>query len=114
MAWVGLVLAVAGFALAGRSAILLAGRGRPRRGPRPRFVIAGPYRRVRNPLLGGLLAGGAGLAMASGSLAMGAAMVPAAALCHLWVTRVEEPRLRQRFGRAYEVYLETVPRWLPT
>ena len=30
-----------------------------------------------------------------------------------WVTRVEEPDLRRRFGAAYEAYLRNVPRWLP-
>lgn len=113
MAWLGLVLAAAGLALAGRSAMLLAGRGRPRRGPRPRFVIAGPYRRVRNPLLGGLVVAIAGLAVAATSLALGALAVGAAVAAHVWVTRVEEPRLRRRFGRAYEAYLVSVPRWLP-
>jgi len=45
------ILCVAGVMLALRSALMLAGRGRPRRGPRPQFVIAGPYTRLRNPLL---------------------------------------------------------------
>jgi protein-S-isoprenylcysteine O-methyltransferase Ste14 len=29
------------------------------------------------------------------------------------VTRVEEPRLGQRFGAAYRAYLRSVPRWIP-
>jgi len=47
----GVGIALAGLALAVRSALLLGGRGRPRRGPRPAFILAGPYLRMRNPLL---------------------------------------------------------------
>jgi len=109
----GTVLVLLGGALALRSALLLAGRGRPQRGPRPAFVIAGPYRRMRNPLLGGLLIAGVGalVAMPTGALLVlvGAAAVAA----HLWVVRVEEPRLTARFGRAYDAYVRAVPRWWP-
>jgi hypothetical protein len=51
----GLALALPGAILALRSALLLTGRGRPRRGPKPAFVLAGPYLRVRNPLYAGLV-----------------------------------------------------------
>src|SRR5262249_16697016 len=59
----GIALAVAGGALAVRSAVLLAGRGRPRRGARPALVLAGPYLRMRNPLAAGLLLALAGAAL---------------------------------------------------
>jgi len=110
---VGLLLALAGAALAVRSATLLVGRGRPRRGPAPEFVIAGPYVRVRNPLLAGIVAALVGLALwrASGILLLLAGVAAWAA--HWWVTRVEEPDLRRRFGAAYEAYLRAVPRWIP-
>jgi protein-S-isoprenylcysteine O-methyltransferase Ste14 len=38
-----------------------------------------------------------------------------AMLCffHLFVVYYEEPRLKRRFGWAYEEYLCSVPRWLP-
>ncbi len=109
----GVILCVAGVALALRSALLLAGRGRPRRGPRPQFVIAGPYTRLRNPLFVGLILAllGVALAMESGALSLAAAVV--AMVTHVWVVRVEEPRLRDRFGEAYREYLARVPRWIP-
>jgi protein-S-isoprenylcysteine O-methyltransferase Ste14 len=106
-------LVVAGAALALRSALLLAGRGRPRRGPQPSFVIAGPYRRTRNPLLAGVLVAAAGVALAAHSIAVAACVAAAALVAHLWVVRVEEPRLVARFGDAYAAYLRCVPRWIP-
>jgi len=113
MTGVGLIVAVAGLVLAARSAQLLAGRGRPKRGPQPSFVVAGPYVRVRNPMLGGLIIGCAGIAMVARSAGLAAATAAGAGLAHLWVTRVEEPRLSARFGLAYETYLGSVPRWVP-
>jgi protein-S-isoprenylcysteine O-methyltransferase Ste14 len=109
----GVLIGVLGLALAARSAQLLAGRGRPRRGPRPRLVLAGPYVRMRNPLYAGLVLAAAGAGLASGSSLLGGLAVALAAAAHVWVTRVEEPRLRARFGEAYAEYLRRVPRWLP-
>lgn len=109
----GAVLIVAGMALAIRSASLLAGRGRPKRGPRPAFVIAGPYRRVRNPLLAGALLALSGVAVATRSGALAGATLLAALVAHAWVIRAEEPRLASRFGEAYAAYRRCVPRWWP-
>ena len=108
---VGLMLYGAGLAL--RSALLLSGRGRPQRGPRPTFVIAGPYRRTRNPLLSGLIlvAVGGALFSQSGGRLLVASLLGVSG--HLWVTLHEEPRLRNRFGLAYVTYLDRVPRWCP-
>jgi protein-S-isoprenylcysteine O-methyltransferase Ste14 len=109
----GAAVTVIGGALAIRSALLLAGRGRPKRGPQPAFVIAGPYRRVRNPLVGGLLVAVAGLALVTRSASLAGAAALAAAAGPAWIVRVEEPRLAARFGAAYAAYLRCVPRWMP-
>lgn len=109
----GVLLATFGVGLAARSALLLAGRGRPKRGPQPAFVIAGPYRRVRNPLFAGCLVALTGTAVAAGSVAGAGGALLAAIACDTWVRRVEEPRLRARFGPAYRAYLDHVPRWMP-
>jgi len=109
----GLVLAAVGTALAVRSALLLVGVGRPRRGPRPAFVLAGPYLRLRNPLLAGVLLACSGIALALASWPALAVAIGAALGAHAWVVAVEEPRLERRFGRAYGEYLRRVPRWLP-
>ena len=108
-----MILALLGVMLALRSALLLAGRGRPRRGPRPQFVIAGPYTRQRNPVLAGVILALLGVALAVQSGALGLAVVAVAIAAHVWVVRVEEPRLRDRFGEAYREYLARVPRWVP-
>jgi protein-S-isoprenylcysteine O-methyltransferase Ste14 len=108
-----MLLGVLGLGLALRSAVLLAGRGRPERGPRPALVIAGPYRRLRNPLAAGLVLAVVGFGWATGSERLLVAGAAVAAAAHLWIVRVEEPRLRARFGAAYAAYLLRVPRWLP-
>jgi protein-S-isoprenylcysteine O-methyltransferase Ste14 len=109
----GVLLSVVGCLLALRSALLLAGRGRPRRGPQPPFVVAGPYTRMRNPLLAGLLVAAVGVALALQSAWMIVATIAAAVTAQAWVVRVEEPSLRARFGEAYREYLVRVPRWVP-
>lgn len=109
----GLLAAILGVALAARSAVLLAGGGRPRRGPKPPLVLAGPYLRSRNPLLAGVIVALAGFAVATGSVRLGLLTAVAAVVAHLWVVRLEEPRLRARFGAAYAEYLHRVPRWIP-
>jgi protein-S-isoprenylcysteine O-methyltransferase Ste14 len=109
----GIVIALLGFALAARSAQLLTGRGRPRRGPQPAFVLAGPYLRTRNPLYAGLVLGLAGAALAAGSWLLALTAATAALVAHAQVVRLEEPRLEARFGDAYTAYLRRVPRWVP-
>lgn len=109
----GALLCVAGLALVLRSALLLLGQGRPRRGPQPAFVLAGPYLRMRNPLLLGTLLAIAGAGLATTCCLLGLTALAAALAAHLWVVRVEEPSMRARFGAAYVEYLRRVPRWLP-
>jgi protein-S-isoprenylcysteine O-methyltransferase Ste14 len=108
--WIG---ALGGLALGLRSALLLAGRGRPQRGPKPAFVIAGPYRQVRNPLFLGILLASAGTAVAADCRGLAVATGLLAVAMHVWLVWVEEPRLRVRFGEAYDAYLVSVPRWVP-
>jgi protein-S-isoprenylcysteine O-methyltransferase Ste14 len=109
----GAVLGLLGMGLAIRSALLLGGRGRPRRGPQPAFVIAGPYVRMRNPLFAGALLAAFGVAMWYGSTAGLFAAALVAVATHAWVVGVEETRLRRRFGAAYDEYVRRVPRWIP-
>jgi protein-S-isoprenylcysteine O-methyltransferase Ste14 len=109
----GLIAAAAGTLLAVRSALLVSGRGRPRRARSPDFVLAGPYVRLRNPLAAGIVLALAGVALSWSSWILAGVAIAAAVGAHLWIVRVEEPRLRSRFGAAYAAYLTGVPRWLP-
>ena len=109
----GAILGLVGVVLGLRSVLLLAGKGRPKRGPSPAFVIAGPYVRMRNPLFAGVVLALSGAALVGESPALGVIAATTALGLHLWVVWREEPRLRRRFGEVYDAYLRYVPRWLP-
>ena len=113
MGALGWMLVLSGLGLILRSILLLAGRGRPKRGPTPALIIAGPYRRLRNPLFAGVLLFLGGLAIVTGVRGLLALTALTAIGMNAWLVRVEEPRLRARFGEAYEAYLVSVPRWIP-
>jgi protein-S-isoprenylcysteine O-methyltransferase Ste14 len=90
------------------------GRGTPAPfDPPRRFVAAGPYRYVRNPMyVGGflVLAGWALYRQSPSVLLLAAGWL---CLLHLVVVAYEEPTLRGTFGVDYQRYLERVPRWIP-
>ncbi|WP_205697881.1 isoprenylcysteine carboxylmethyltransferase family protein [Conexibacter sp. SYSU D00693] len=81
--------------------------------PTQALVVAGPYRWVRNPMYVATVAGliGEGLLLARPVL-LAAAAVYLATMTTLVRLR-EEPRLRARFGPAYDAYRAQVPGWLP-
>ena len=80
--------------------------------PPRRFIAEGVYRRTRNPMYLLYVA----VMLAEAWLFRSAALLAYTAgffgLAHLFVTRVEEPGLRRRFGDAYARYCDDVPRWL--
>jgi len=81
--------------------------------PTSRLVVAGPYRRVRNPMISGVLFVLLGEAAILGSVALLIWAAVFFAVNVLWMPLVEEPGLRERFGADYEEYAAHVPRWLP-
>jgi protein-S-isoprenylcysteine O-methyltransferase Ste14 len=81
--------------------------------PTSRLVVRGPYRRVRNPMISGVLCVLLGEALLFGSTALLAWAALFLAINAIWFPLVEEPGLRQRFGADYDVYRAAVPRWLP-
>ncbi|HEU4701915.1 MAG TPA: isoprenylcysteine carboxylmethyltransferase family protein [Conexibacter sp.] len=105
----GLVLVVQTIALLGRD-----GHGTLAPwDPTSRLVVRGPYRRVRNPMISGVLAILLGEAVVLGSpavLAWAAVFLLANAL---WLPLVEERGLLRRFGDDYARYRAHVPRWVP-
>ena len=112
---IGCVLAVAGGLLALSCILVFAtkGHGTPAPFDPPRsFVIAGPYRYVRNPMyIGGIaLILGAGLTLDSFSIFLLAIIAFSGA--HLFVVCYEEPKLTRLFGDRYLQYQSLVARWL--
>jgi len=89
------------------------GRGTPGPWDAPsRFVAAGPYRWVRNPIYIAALVivlGEAWLFMSLRLLAYAGTM---ALFFHLFVTGYEERTLCRRFGSIYLEYRRRVPRWI--
>jgi protein-S-isoprenylcysteine O-methyltransferase Ste14 len=81
--------------------------------PTRRLVVRGPYRRVRNPMISGVLFIVLGEAALLRSVPLliwfGAVLVVNA----IYLPLVEEPGLVRRFGHDYEAYRANVPRWLP-
>jgi protein-S-isoprenylcysteine O-methyltransferase Ste14 len=81
--------------------------------PTRRLVVRGPYRRVRNPMISGVLCILLGEAALFGSVPLliwfGAFLVVNA----IYLPLVEVPGLSRRFGKEYERYRAHVPRWLP-
>ena len=109
------VMAVGGtLALACVATFVTRGEGTPAPMDSPRkFVVAGPYRFVRNPMyIGGFLVlAGFGLYERSPAILFFA--LPWLLLAHLFVVLYEEPHLRTKFGSPYETYCRSVRRWLP-
>lgn len=87
-----------------RRAVFLPSAGGP--------LTGGPYAWVRHPLYAGGILAAFGLAYAAGSgwvLSYAAAV----AVLLLWVSRLEEQELIQRYGGAYRAYAEGKGRFLP-
>jgi protein-S-isoprenylcysteine O-methyltransferase Ste14 len=113
---VGMGLMVVGgvLGLACVGTFIVRGKGTPAPFDAPRkFVAAGPYRYVRNPMyIGGLLLlAGFGLFEHSISILLMALLL--LLVVHLLVVFYEEPTLRKSFGASYEEYCRTTRRWLP-
>lgn len=81
--------------------------------PPQQFVDGGPFRWCRNPLAACVVGMFLSLALWWSSTGVFLLFLLAVPLAHLQVIWIEEPRLRRRFGAAYEEYLRRVPRWLP-
>jgi protein-S-isoprenylcysteine O-methyltransferase Ste14 len=81
--------------------------------PPRRLVVAGPYRRLRHPMITGVTLALAGLALLTRSTGIAIELAVFVAVNALYLPLVEEPALVRRFGDEYVRYMERVPRWLP-
>jgi protein-S-isoprenylcysteine O-methyltransferase Ste14 len=92
----------------------LHGRGTPLPLDAPReLVVAGPYRRLRNPMALAGIVQGIAVGLHQGSpFVIGYALI-GAVLWHCTVRPAEERDLAERFGDAFRRYRNQVPLWRP-
>lgn len=77
------------------------------------FIVTGPYRYMRNPMLSGV-----NLVLAAESLLLQSVPLLIWLIFFVCLNTVffiwrEEPELEQRYGARYVRYKQAVPRWLP-
>ena len=112
----GSVLMTSGgtLALACVTTFVTSGEGTPAPFDPPRkFVVAGPYRFVRNPMYIGAFIVLFGFGLYEQSAAILLFTLPWLLCAHLFVVIYEEPHLRVTFGALYDAYCHSVRRWLP-
>jgi protein-S-isoprenylcysteine O-methyltransferase Ste14 len=113
--WGATVMAAGGImAFACIATFVVRGEGTPAPMDPPRkFVAAGPYKFVRNPMyIGGFLVL-LGFGLYEQSAAILLFTLPWLLCAHLFVILYEEPHLRATFGTPYDDYCRSVHRWLP-
>ena len=114
--WAALALAAPGAFLAiwSTSMFFRHGDGTPAPWDPPRrFVVRGPYRHVRNPMILGvvLLLCAEALFLQSWTIAAWAAAFLVGNM--VYFPLIEEPALARRFGEDYDIYCRNVGRWVP-
>ena len=113
---VGIPLVIGGLFLALWCAILLVlrGHGTPAPfDPPKKFVVLGPYRYVRNPMMLGGFSALLGVSFILASLSGILFILLLSLLFQLFILYIEEPGLLERFGKNYEDYKKNNPRWIP-
>ena len=111
---IALMAADGTLALACIATFVSRGEGTPApMGPPRKFVAAGPYQFVRNPMYIGGFFVLAGFGLCERSPAILFFALPWLLLAHLFVVFYEEPHVRTKFGSPYNAYCRSVPRWLP-
>ena len=81
--------------------------------PIKKFIVLGPYRFVRNPMLLGANLFLIAEAILMQSIPIFVWMVVFVLLNTVYFAMSEEPHLEKRFGQAYQNYKRHVPRWIP-
>jgi protein-S-isoprenylcysteine O-methyltransferase Ste14 len=81
--------------------------------PTRKFVIAGPYRYVRNPMIIGVLIVLIGESVAILSFNILIWSIAFFIINNIYFTLYEEPNLIRKFGQEYQDYKSKVHRWVP-
>jgi len=105
--WAGLVMV--GICVSGRTWCTLYIGGRKT----VRIVQEGPYSVTRNPLYLFSFVGAFGIGAQTGSFLLGVTSLVATVLIFYMTVKGEEAWLKAKFGRPYEAYLLTTPRFWP-
>ena len=114
--WIGILAITTGIGLAiwTTRLFLTVGEGTPAPWNPPRkFVVLGPYRYVRNPMIIGVLFILVGEALLLHSALIAAWMVVFFLLNAIYFPAIEEKDLERRFGNPYREYMKNVRRWIP-
>lgn len=114
--WIGVILAVGGFAFAVWTVRLFAtaGKGTPAPwSPPANLVVRGPYRHVRNPMISSVLVMLVAESLLAGSWYLAGWMAVFFTIASVSFVKFEEPGLEKRFGDSYRRYKANVPRWMP-
>lgn len=116
LTWMAVVPAAAGLFLASWTVRLLVtvGEGTPAPWEPPKkLVVRGPYRYLRNPMIGSVLFMLLAEALAFHSWQISGWMVFVFAANSVYFPLFEEKGLEARFGDDYRLYKANVPRWIP-
>ena len=82
--------------------------------PTQELLTDGPFRYCRNPMTLGAILAYLGMAVAVGTIAGTALVLCLAASLLVYLKRLEEGELAERFGEAYLAYRRQVPFIIPT
>jgi protein-S-isoprenylcysteine O-methyltransferase Ste14 len=81
--------------------------------PVKNFIVLGPYRYVRNPMLTGVNLVLVAEALLLQSIPIFLWMIAFVILNTIYFAMSEEPQLERRFGETYRGYKRNVSRWIP-
>ena len=114
--WLALLLLTLGLSLFIATVLLFIRIGKGSLAPwdaPKRFVVAGPYRFMRHPMITGVAASLLAETLLFGSWILAAWTVLFVGINIVYLPLKEEPDLVRRFGDDYRTYMRHVPRWLP-
>ena len=82
--------------------------------PPKNFVVTGPYKYVRNPMISGVIFMLYAEFCITKSVALFLWFLAFTFINLFYIHYVEEPQLKKRFGKPYEEYCSKVPCWIPS